>query len=216
LHKYHRDKQRAARYRHFFGQSKSVRGQPPEIQELDIYHLISLFLTPTQRRLSLTYVLLVSTWGLCLPQPVSLLRHGPYRHPSVRLAQAIFGPSFLPYKYPNNLIPVILPAYTTYEDGTDSVPKRRHIKFRHRGITFTRDKYPKNLIPVILPAYTAYEDGTECFETSAYKIHMRGNYPTERIQQSKSCEARGCHRTQSRIVTVSIFDVPNTRCLADI
>ena len=23
-----------------------------------------------------------------------------------------------------------LPAYTTYEDGTDSVPKRRHIKFR--------------------------------------------------------------------------------------
>jgi len=27
---------------------------------------------------------------------------------------------------------VILPAY---EDGTDSVPKRRHIKFRRRGIT---------------------------------------------------------------------------------
>jgi len=25
-----------------------------------------------------------------------------------------------------------LPAY---EDGTDSVPKRQHIKFRHRGIT---------------------------------------------------------------------------------
>jgi hypothetical protein len=24
---------------------------------------------------------------------------------------------------------------TTYEDGTDSVPQRRHIKFRHRGIT---------------------------------------------------------------------------------
>jgi len=26
----------------------------------------------------------------------------------------------------------ILPAYTAYEDGTDSVPKRRHIKFRLR------------------------------------------------------------------------------------
>ena len=25
-------------------------------------------------------------------------------------------------------------AHTTYEDGTDSVPKRRHIKFRRRGI----------------------------------------------------------------------------------
>jgi len=28
--------------------------------------------------------------------------------------------------------PSYLPAY---ENGTDSVPKRRHIKFRHRGIT---------------------------------------------------------------------------------
>jgi hypothetical protein len=26
-------------------------------------------------------------------------------------------------------------SYTAYEDGTDSVPKRRHIKFRNRGIT---------------------------------------------------------------------------------
>jgi hypothetical protein len=31
--------------------------------------------------------------------------------------------------------PVILPAYTTYEDGNDSVLKRRHVKFRRRGIT---------------------------------------------------------------------------------
>jgi len=30
---------------------------------------------------------------------------------------------------------VILPAYTAFEDGTDGVPKRRHIKFRHRVIT---------------------------------------------------------------------------------
>jgi len=29
----------------------------------------------------------------------------------------------------------ILPAYTTCEDGTNSVPKRRNIKFRRRGIT---------------------------------------------------------------------------------
>ena len=27
------------------------------------------------------------------------------------------------------------PSYTTYEDGTDSVPKRRHMKFRRQGIT---------------------------------------------------------------------------------
>jgi hypothetical protein len=35
------------------------------------------------------------------------------------LAEAIFEPILFPYKYPNNFIPVILPAYTTYEDGTD-------------------------------------------------------------------------------------------------
>jgi hypothetical protein len=50
------------------------------------------------------------------------------------LAQGISQPNFFLYKYPNNLIPVILPAYTTYEDGKDSVPKRQHIKFRCWGI----------------------------------------------------------------------------------
>ena len=29
----------------------------------------------------------------------------------------------------------IFPALTTYEDGKDSVPKRRHEKFRRRGVT---------------------------------------------------------------------------------
>jgi len=33
------------------------------------------------------------------------------------------------------LVPVILPIFTVYEDGNDSVPKRRHIKFRRWGIT---------------------------------------------------------------------------------
>ena len=41
-------------------------------------------------------------------------------------------PNLYLYKYPNNLVPVILPAYTAYEDGTDSIPKRRHIKFGQR------------------------------------------------------------------------------------
>jgi hypothetical protein len=88
----------------------------------------------------------------------------PPRHPSFRLAQDIFGPNVLPYKYPSNIIPVILPAYSDYEGGT------------------------------------------ECSETSAYKIQMPGNHPKGRIQQSKSCETRGCHRTLSRIIPGSIFD----------
>ena len=37
---------------------------------------------------------------------------------SIRLAQAVFEPNIFPYKYPNNLILVILPAYSSYEDGT--------------------------------------------------------------------------------------------------
>jgi hypothetical protein len=38
---------------------------------------------------------------------------------SFRLAQAVFKRNLFPYKYPNNLIPVILPTYAAYEDGTD-------------------------------------------------------------------------------------------------
>jgi len=30
-----------------------------------------------------------------------------------------FEPNLYLYKYPSNLVPVVLPAYTTYEDGTD-------------------------------------------------------------------------------------------------
>jgi hypothetical protein len=43
----------------------------------------------------------------------------PPRQPFFRLAQAIFEPHLSPYKYPTNLIPAILPAYTAYEDGTE-------------------------------------------------------------------------------------------------
>ena len=56
---------------------------------------------------------------------------------------------------------VYLPAY---EDGTDSVPKRRHIKFRRRGIT-QKKAYNRKLIlsvsknignmPVLLPLDSA-------------------------------------------------------------
>jgi len=52
---------------------------------------------------------------------VSLLGHSPSKSPSFRSAKVIFEPNFFPYKYPNNLILVILPAYTTYEDGTDTM-----------------------------------------------------------------------------------------------
>jgi len=40
---------------------------------------------------------------------------------SFRLVQVIIEPNLYLYKYPSNLLPVILLAYTTYEDGIDRV-----------------------------------------------------------------------------------------------
>jgi hypothetical protein len=54
--------------------------------------------------------------------------------PSFLLAQAIFEPNLFPYGYPN-----IFQIYSFYTylpiKIEQSVPKRRHIKFRRRGIT---------------------------------------------------------------------------------
>jgi hypothetical protein len=50
-----------------------------------------------------------------------------------------------------------------------SVPKRRHIKFRRQVGAKNSSHLP------------AYEDGTECSETSAYKIQTPRNYPEESI-----------------------------------
>ena len=55
--------------------------------------------------------------------------------PSFLLAQAIFEPNLFRYKYSNILKPSHSSYLSAYEDGTDSVPKRWHIKFRRWGIT---------------------------------------------------------------------------------
>jgi len=52
-----------------------------------------------------------------------------------------------------------------------SVPKRRHINFRRRGITQKRTYLPMKM------------EQTECSETSAYTIQTPGNHPKESIQQ---------------------------------
>jgi hypothetical protein len=42
------------------------------------------------------------------------------------LAQAIFEPKLFLLKHPNKLIPVILPVYTAYEDGTECLETSAH------------------------------------------------------------------------------------------
>ena len=69
------------------------------------------------------------------PQRVRVLGPAPALSRSLLLAQAIFEPNDLPYKYPNILKRSHSSHLPAYEDGIDSVPKRRHIKFRRRGIT---------------------------------------------------------------------------------
>jgi len=66
---------------------------------------------------------------------------------------------------------------SAYEDGTDSVPKRRHIKFRSRGITQKKGVEFCAYLPMKM-------EQTEYSETSAYKIQTPGNYPEENIQNN--------------------------------
>jgi hypothetical protein len=77
---------------------------------------------------------------------VCLLGHAPSPSPLFPIGSGYFRAKLSPYKYPKNLIPVILPAYTAYEDRTDSVfrnvgiqnsdagelPKRNNTTFRRR------------------------------------------------------------------------------------
>ena len=55
--------------------------------------------------------------------------------PSFLLAQAIFEKNFSHINTPAFLKPTHPSHLPAYKDGTDSVTKRRHIKFRRRGIT---------------------------------------------------------------------------------
>jgi len=45
------------------------------------------------------------------------------------------GGIFPPLRIPLHFLNIVILHLSAYEDGTESVPKRRHIKFRRRGIT---------------------------------------------------------------------------------
>jgi len=75
-------------------------------------------------------------------------------------------PNVFPYKYPN-ILKLSLSSYLpAYEDGkSQSVPKRRHIKFRRREIKpiLFPYKYPNILKPSGSSYLPAYKDGTDSF-----------------------------------------------------
>ena len=104
------------------------RRQPPETQQFDLYHPVAA-LPHSDTAPFLPHILATGLHLGSLPstscfstQTCSLLRP-----PPTCLAQAVFEANLFLYKYPSNRIPIILPAYTTYEGRTDGV-------FRNIGI----------------------------------------------------------------------------------
>ena len=83
------------------------------------------FLTQVDKLLNAprTYYRPSLTSGLCPPQPIPLLGHAPSLPAPPHLSDGLrsFKSNIFPYKNLQNLIPVVLPPYTTYEDETDRV-----------------------------------------------------------------------------------------------
>jgi hypothetical protein len=70
----------------------------------------------------LPYILVLlqtSTWSHHSPQPVPVLRHAPHCRFYFQLACSSCELNLYVYKYPSNLVPVILLVHMTYEDGTE-------------------------------------------------------------------------------------------------
>jgi hypothetical protein len=94
---------------------------------------------PILKNLSLSSALnfsdqIFSNAGLSSTYPVSLLEPTIAPTSSFRLAQAIVETNHFTYKYPNYLIPVIIPAYNAYENGTDGVIRNVGIYSSDAGV----------------------------------------------------------------------------------
>ena len=78
------------------------------------------FLAPSRVLFSLTYY--KPPLGGFAPHILFLYSetHSPFS-PLFPIGSGNFETNLYLYKYPSNLVPVILPAYTTYENGTDRV-----------------------------------------------------------------------------------------------
>jgi len=63
-------------------------------------------------------------------------------------------------------------AYTACEDGTDSIPKPRHIKFRRQGIT-QKKEYNIKLLRYSRKGHEILADSTKIFP-----LYFRQNFPT--------------------------------------
>jgi len=90
---------------------------------------------PDTRRTSFTHVPCGLHVGRCPPQPVSLLGPSPHALTLLPIGSGYFRTKLFPVYIPHHFLLIYSFCLPAYEDGTDRVPKRRHIKFSRRGIT---------------------------------------------------------------------------------
>jgi hypothetical protein len=117
------------------------------------------------------------------PQPVPVLGHASTLSPSFLLAQSNFEPNFFPYKYQNisRTYSFFTPTFL-WRWKRQSVPKRWHIKFRHRGITQKK-------------AYNRWQDLLICRPTKRFRTESIASVllivllliPLRYVRSSVSC-----------------------------
>ena len=86
----------------------------------------------------------------------------PSHRPSLRLAQAIVKPNIFLYKYTNNHILVILPAYTAYEDGTECSETLAH-KVQTPG-NYPKERIKKKALCTCTHAHTHTHTQKQCLK----------------------------------------------------
>jgi len=107
--------------------------QPPKTQQFDFYYPLP---TPTHP-ISFAHPPVGLSVSRDPSQLVSVLWPAPTQSPSILMAQAISETNLFPYNTPNmSSAQFILHTPTClWRWNRQSVPKRRHLKFRRRGIT---------------------------------------------------------------------------------
>ena len=86
---------------------------------------------------------------------------------SVRLAQTSFEPNLYLYKYPSNLVPVIL-VHTTYEDGTEYSETSTHTI--HMPGNHSKGYNIPNMVKVMFGFYSPY--WKKLLEVVAFSVQM--------------------------------------------
>jgi hypothetical protein len=131
------------------------------------------------------------------------------------MAQTIFEPNLLLYKY-SNIFKTCHPSYlSAYKDGTDSVPKRRHIKFRCRGITQKKAYKTLHIVTMLgTEGFKAASNGWRILpRTDSYTHLMRQlslRLPPDKTLNLKGNPCNGRKNSKERITVALAYNAYGT------